>query len=67
MKKAELMSYVGKIVEITFTDDTTYHGTLEYTKEKMSTSRNWFVIGDICFKAKHVRNFRASDEQHENI
>ena len=60
MKKSELMQYIGKKVTITFADGTIYCDILKYTKDKISVSHNWFILGDTAFKAKHIKEFCES-------
>lgn len=68
MTKAELMAYVGKKVHITFKDTgSSIYGTLGYIdefSEKYDFRKpNYFYIGNVSFKASHVRKVVESEEQ----
>ena len=58
------MQYIGKKVTITFTDGTIYCDILKYTKDKISVSNNWFILGDTAFKVKHVKECCESGEDY---
>lgn len=60
MTKAELMSYVGKIVRISFKDEEeTICGTLGYVDEFSAKhdyrKTDYFYIGNTSFKVSYVR------------
>lgn len=67
MTKAELMTYVGKKVQVYFKDDEKgICGTLGYADEFSEKhdyrKPNYFYIGDISFKVSHVRKLIDSEE-----
>lgn len=60
MKKAELMSYVGKKVYIYFKDrENDIYGTLGYVNEFSAKydyrKPDYFYIGNTSFKASHIK------------
>ena len=59
MTRDELMKKVGKKVKITFFDGNWREGVLGYTKEFSAEygyrKPGYFTIGDLSFKAYHIR------------
>lgn len=60
MTKSELMTYVGKKVHIYFKDgERSIYGNLGYVEEFSAKydfrKPNYFYIGNISFKASHVK------------
>lgn len=69
MKKAELMSYVGKKVRIYFKDGDELYGTLKYVDEFSAKhdyrKLDYFYVGKTSFnfKVSHVRKLEESEDK----
>lgn len=66
MTKAELMSYVGKKVYVSFKDGTSIYGTLGYADEFSQKhdyrKLNYFYINNISFRVSHIKLVESEEE-----
>ena len=64
MKKSELEKYIGKNVEVTLDDDTSYRGILSKTEENLKRyvkAKYYFCKGfedNTIFRSSHVKKVR---------
>ena len=69
MKISDVQQYLGKYVRIVFFDDTEREGVMGYTPffsyEYGYRKPNYFYIGNLSFKASHVKKIKEMIEESD--